>query len=180
VSVRRNAAAALGKIGPAIGPEGRQTLVAALRDPVQPVRENAVIALGELRAFAAEAVPAIREALQRSNFGARTAAARTLWLVTGDPDAAIPTLIEQLDVLGEADGAAEVLGEIGAPARAAVPALIQQLQCPDDETKTAVCRALGQIGPASRPALEKLRALGEHEDPEVRQAAQEAVQQIEK
>jgi HEAT repeat protein len=179
-SVRRNAAAALGKIGPDIGPEGRQALVAALRDPVEPVRENAVIALGDLRAFATDALPAIREVLQQRTLTARSAAARTLWRVTGDPNAALPTLIEQLAAPGEADGAAQVLGEIGAPAQAAVPALIEQLQSPDDETKAAVCRALGQIGPASRPALEKLRALLQQEDPELRQAVQEALPRIEK
>ncbi len=177
-SVRRNAAAALGKIGPEIGSEGLQTLIAALGDRFEPVRENAVIALGDLGGFAVPAVPVIRTALAQRKIAARVASARTWWKATGDPAAALPTLIEQLTSPEEAEAAAAVLGEIGPPAKAAVPALIEQLKSQDQEPKVMVCQTLARIGSASQPALATLRTLLQDEDPELRQAAEEAIRQI--
>jgi len=56
-SVRRNAAAALGNIGPDVGQEAVDALIEALSDRIQPVRQNVVVALGQLKPLAAKAVP---------------------------------------------------------------------------------------------------------------------------
>ena len=135
-------------------------------------------ALGGLGGFAVPAVPVIREALAQRRIAARVASARTWWQATGDSAAALPTLIEQLTTLEEAEAAAAVLGEIGPPAKAAVPALIEQLKSQDQEPKVTVCQTLARIGPASQPALATLRILLQDKDPELRQAAEEAIRRI--
>lgn len=177
-SVRRNAAAALGRIGPVIGTEGLQTLIAALGDGAEPVRENAVIALGELGAFAAPALPAIREALARRTIAARVQSARALWRITGDPENAVPLLIEQLQTLDQIEAAAALVADIGPAARAAVPALAGRLTDAEEDEKIAICQALGKLGAAAQSAAEPVRALLKDDDPEVRRAAAETLRQI--
>ena len=79
-----------------------------------------------------------------------------------------------------ADEAAEVLGEIGPPAKAAVPALVDQLQSSrhDPELKTTICQTLGKIGAASPAAVGALRTLVQDEAPDLRQAAAAALRQL--
>jgi HEAT repeat protein len=55
--------------------------------------------------------------------------------------------------------AAELLGEIGAPARAGVPALVTALRDPDAHVRTVAAASLGAIGPAA--AGEAIPALSE-------------------
>ena len=178
-SVRRHAAAALGDVGPGIGKQGLDALTSALRDPnSDPVREDAVIALGKLGEFARPAVPAVREALESGRISARVQTARTLWILTGETAAAVEVLIEEVGRRDEPVEAAELLGEMGPPAKAAVPALIGGLQSVEDEARAACCGALGRIGPDAQPAADALEKTLEDPSPEVRLAAQEALRQI--
>jgi HEAT repeat protein len=177
-SVRRHAATALGDIGPDIGKEGLQSLLDALKDPLQPIREDAVIALGKLGPFAQPAIPAIEEATVQDTIGARAQAAKSLWLLTGKTDIAVPALIEELDEFRKPIVAAKILGEIGPPAAAAVPTLTERLKSKDEEIRLCAARALGHIGPAAQAAVSVLKELREDPDPLVGEAATEALNQI--
>lgn len=147
VSVRRHSAIALGAIGPGIGPEGLQALERALDDPQQPVREDAVIALGKLGDFAQPAVPAIQRALDKHRIAALVPAARSLWQLTHDASRTVPVLIEALDDPNAVADAAQMLGELGPAATAAVPALRQATSSADPELRDAAQEALRRITP---------------------------------
>ena len=47
-SVRGRAAEALGNLGPAVAPEAVPLLITAMKDPMHPVREHAVLARGQV------------------------------------------------------------------------------------------------------------------------------------
>lgn len=176
VSVRRNAAMALGNIGPDIGPEAVAALVEAVdSEPLAPVREEAVIALGKLKPFADKSVPVLKKALADPDFPAPTHAARSLWLLTGDADEAAKWLVEAMDDLSYFQHAVEVLGEMGPDAAPAVDRLIEALGERDPDDRVSAALALGRIGAPAAKAEPALRKLLEDEKPHVREAAQSAL-----
>lgn len=177
-SVRRHAAAALGDIGAAIGEEGVQTLIEALHDPLEPVREKAVIALSKLGALAEPAIPVIRQALAGRTLAARAQAARTLWRLTGEADEALGILMVEMDEARDPLTAAEVLGEMGPAAAPAVDVLTQRLSSRDADIRLYAARALGRIGAPAQAAIEQLKGLLEDSEKDVRQAAAEAVKKL--
>lgn len=177
-SVRRHAAAALGSIGPAIGPPGRDALVKALRDPVDPVRQDAVTALGKLGDLAKPAVAEIQAAIREGKMSTLAGSAHTLWQLTRDSDVVVPVLIEDLNRFGTSPEAARMLGEIGESAKAAVPELVKNLQSSDPLLRFEAARALGRIGPAAQTAVPALQRALEDESLDVRQAAQTSLEQI--
>jgi HEAT repeat protein len=158
-SVRRHAAQALGGIGPGIGEPGLEALIAALQDPLDPVREDAAVALGKLGPMAKSAAPALEDALADGPLAARVPGAKSLWLITGQPDPAVGVLIEELDDFNWGYQAAQVLGEIGAPAQKAVPALVERVESDDAEehVRRAAADAIKQIDPKSLPAKARKR-----------------------
>ena len=176
VSVRRNAAMALGNIGPDIGPEAVAALVEAVNgDPMAPVREEAVIALGKLKPFADKSVPVLKKALADPDFPAPTHAARSLWLLTGDADEAAKWLAKAMGDLTHFQHAVEVLGEMGPAAAPAVDRLIEALGERDPDDRVSAALALGRIGAPATKAEPALRKLLEDEKPHVREAAQSAL-----
>lgn len=178
-SVRRHAAAALGGIGPGIGPEGLAALVKALRDPLEPVRENAVIALGKLGDFAKPAMPEIRAVLEEGRLKARAQAARTLWQLTRDADIVVPVLVAALtDEVSSSPEAATFLGELGEAAKPAVPELTASLQSRDLLMRIEAAKALGRIGPAAESAVPALEQALKDESSDVSEAAKKSLEQI--
>lgn len=176
VSVRRNAAMALGNIGPDIGPDAVGKLIQIVHDEfTAPVREEAVIALGKLKPFAEESVPALKKVLTDPDFRSPTHTARSLWLLTGDPKEALPTLIKSMDDLTYFQHAVEVLGEMGPEAAPAVDRLIEALSERDPDDQIAAAYALARIGLPAAKAKEPLRKLLEDEEPQVREAAEVAI-----
>lgn len=181
VSVRRNAAMALGNIGPDTGPETASKLIQVLQDEfTAPVREEAVIALGKLKPYAKESVPALKRALADPNFPAPTHAARSLWLLTDDRQVALPALMKAMDDLTYFQHAVEVLGEMGPKAAPAVDRLIEALNERDPDDRVAAAYALARIGSAASKAQEPLQKLLEAEEPNVREAAQTALDTLSK
>ncbi|NLS92157.1 MAG: HEAT repeat domain-containing protein [Planctomycetaceae bacterium] len=179
VSVRRNAAAALGNIGPDIGPEAAARLIRVVEEEfTAPVREEAVIALGKLKPYAKESVPVLRKALADPGFHLPTHTARALWLLTGDPGEALPTLVRSLDDLTYFQHAAEVLAEMGPKASPAVERLIAALAERDPDDRVAAARALGHIGAPAAKAEVPLRRLLEDDELHVREAAGAALKAI--
>ena len=90
--MRRAAADALGKVGPAAVP----ALIEALRDNSSYVRWAAVAVLGEMSTTAADAVPPLIEALRGDDKDVRWAAVGALGKVGPAAADAVPALIEAL------------------------------------------------------------------------------------
>ncbi len=177
-SVRRHAAQALGGIGPGIGQEALDTLAAALKDPIDPVREDAAVALGKLGPFAKPAVPALEEALDKGPFSARVHGAKSHWLITGETERAVDVLIGELGDFIWGMPAAQVLGEMGPKANKAVPDLLALFQSVDPFQHVAAADALLRIDPESKAAVPALKELLDHEDEEIRQAAVELLKHL--
>src|SRR5207248_7356444 len=75
--------------------------------------------------------------------------------------------------------AAVALGRASAGTAEAVPALMAGLRADaSDGMRMAAARALGEVGPEARPAVPLLREMSKERNPDVREAAQEALQKI--
>ncbi len=178
-SVRRNAAIALGMIGPDIGPEAAAELIRVVDEEYSaPVREEAVVALGKLKPFAKESVPVLRKAMVDPSFRSPTHAARTLWLLTGDVGEALPTLTKSLDDLTYFQHAVQVLAEMGPEAAPAVDRLIAGLDEPDPDDRAAVVYALARIGVPAAKVEAAVRPLLEDDEEHVREAARVALEKL--
>jgi HEAT repeat protein len=180
-SVRRHAATALGDIGQVAGEEAVLALTAALSDPLAPVRQDAARALGQFGNSARSAVPALKEAVENPSFPARVDAAASLWKI--DPshqDLVVKTLFEELEGDDEAWTAARELGLLAEEAKI-VDRVLGMLDSATPEMKEQVVEMVGWLGSAGRPALEKLRAIraDESAEPDLREAAREAIERIE-
>jgi HEAT repeat protein len=73
-------------------------------------------------------------------------------------EGAVPALIKELKSSKNRMGAAEALGDIGPSAKAAVPALIEAWDSvPGGVVRGAIAAGFRGIGPASKPALERMK-----------------------
>jgi len=176
--VRLYAAQALGDIGPGIGSEAVAALIEALADPVQPVREEAVIALGKLRSHAAPAIPVIRRAVEDRTIRPPVEAAIALWRLTGETDTVLSVLLEQIQGPDDPFTAALAFKRLGPAVSEAVPKVAELLESDDPLTRTCAAVALGQMGPMAKPAVAALDRRLEDEDSDVRATAAEALQLI--
>jgi HEAT repeat protein len=178
VSVRRNAAAALGLIGPDIGPQGLDVLIQALNDPLQPVREQAAIALGRLGDFAKPAVPALEELLSdESTFAARSRGAEALWRLNPQSPTPLRVLLQQVQGQDDTEAAALVLGQIGKPLGAG-DALTELLDSPEPRTRIHAAWALGLMGENTQRAIAVLEGFLGDPEPDYRNEAEVALSQI--
>jgi HEAT repeat protein len=166
--VRVQAAHALATVG---GPPGIPGLTRALGDKMPAVRAAAANALATLGTDATSACAELHQRLKDKHPDVRVACAKAVWMIQRDADASVPVLIAALQepVSWEA---ALVLARIGPSASNAVPALIERLKrekVPRPLRETCVAAlALGQIGPASVPALVPVLS---NTDPRVRTSA---------
>jgi len=177
-SVRRNAAAALGNIGPVVGKKAVDILITALSDYSQPVRQQALIALGKLGPLAAPAVPLIEQGLQKpSTFRPAANAARTLWFLKPDSETPARALLAELEAGDEPWAAAHVLGEIGVEL-GVIDEVTEKLKSDNREARLYAAVALGEMGPEAAGARPALEAALDDEDEEVREAAEKALERI--
>ena len=149
--VRFNASKALEKIGQA----AVSALIEALTNRDGVVSGQAASILGRIGEPAKAAVPALVDALSDENAGIRGPAACALYQIDHS----------RLDVLKQAlrdedwtvrSGAANVVSQIGEPARAAVPALIEALSDEDERVRSRAAWALQKIGtPEAMKAAEE-------------------------
>jgi HEAT repeat protein len=149
-------------------------------------RAAAADALCRIGTDAAEAVPALRQALddRSADEATRTAAALALGNV-GDPAvAAVPSLVavlgEDRAPVGLIKATAETLGRIGPEAAAgASPRLADLLTAKGSgvEVRRATAQALDRFGEAARPALPALRKALQDEDRFIRSLALHAIGQ---
>jgi HEAT repeat protein len=155
---RQLASFALTKMAPA-SQAAVGALARALSDDVVEVRMNAALALCRLGQAARPAVPALIAALRRRDNGAR---------------------VGQFS-LNVREMTAVALGRASAGTAEGTAALTEALrEARTEGSRVAAARALGEVGPAARPAVPSLRALlGAGQSDEVEQAAREALGKIE-
>ena len=171
VSVRRNAAAALGNLlaaqlpspvsGEVPGVRGRDT-----QDPKSsPDRPS--------KPQTTPAVSALQRLLNDEDHSVRVSAAVALWKIQRHPKAtlALEAMLRGGDT-SAAWAAAGALGDLGDRALEAVPALAAALGHADDDTRRAAAAALGRIGPG---AIASLRGVLEKGDPRTRGEAVEGL-----
>jgi HEAT repeat protein len=147
-------AAALSRLGKASRPA-----VDALSALLQMGRyeHNLLYCLGAIGPDAQSALPAIRQCLNSSSPGTRVAAARAIWRVSQDADAALLVYLELLPDRQARQSVCAALGEMKSAAARAVPALLESLGT-DVVSDIQIMNALGEIGPAAEPALPALDA----------------------
>lgn len=158
-SVKRNAAAALGKLGPKIGPEAVAALITAVDDPLQPVREQAVLALGRL---GPEVAPQAKEAIEKSHakrpiFPA-SAAYWAIWRLSGPLEPLSKSVLKDVEEGIYREEATEILKLMGPDAQPIIEALEKALEgyssAPEDaEKRENVAQTLQELG--RHPAAEK-------------------------
>lgn len=188
--VRRKAAFALGAIGqPASGAVPALAAILA-DDPDTKARQQAALALFKLAPASESAVPALSRAVHDPDPLVRIDATFALARLGSVSQSAVPALLEALE---DADNQTNVevfpmtvkeavvmaLGRVSAGSTEAVGPLRRVLRsAPTDNLRIAAARALGEIGPGAMPARKELKRLLEHDDPDVREAAQEALDKI--
>lgn len=151
---RKNAAAELGKIGPA-AKKAVSALIKVLNDEDECVRDAAAEALGKIGAAAKEAIPALIEALKE-----KSESPGAMIALKGIGEVAIPALIEALKHKNQTvrRNAAQTLGRIGPEAKEAIPALVIALRDKsnnEDVRRDAAC-SLGNIGPETTDVVPAL------------------------
>jgi len=171
--IRQRAAEILG----AFGPEAKR----AAPDLVELLRDNQTetAAEGALLKIGAPSVPALTDALRKSDPATRQTLIR---LLAHFGPAASPALIQTLrkdDSSTVRVYAAGALAAIRPVAADAVPALIDAMRDPDDNARTAVVGALAQLGPEAKAAIGIL-IVASHRDSEelVKQTSLRALQNI--
>lgn len=178
-SVRRNAAATLGKIGPTIGEPGLDVLVEAMSDRTQAVRQQAVIAVGRLGQLAEPVLPIIEQRLLDGEFRPAANAAKTLWLLKPESDLPSRILLVELAAGDDPSVAVEVLGELGV-AMGMVDEVAELLKEDYRWARLYAAEALGKMGPEAAPiARPALEAALDDKDEGVREIVKEALQKIE-
>ncbi|MBL7133421.1 MAG: DUF1287 domain-containing protein [Phycisphaerae bacterium] len=165
-----------------LGPPAIPVLIRAItdNDEDERVRMHAASALVEMGPQAAEATPALIQALKQRNEPVAKWAAQVLGEIGPAAKDAVPALI---DALKGGDWemrccAAEALGRIGPGAKAAVPALIDVLKGGDWDVRYYAAGALGRIGPAAKAAVPALEEALKDKDGNVRYAAAAALARL--
>ena len=136
----------------------------------------------ELADIGLPAVPALIEALKHKVSDVKSNAAKALGLIGPAAKDAIPNLIVNLHDKNDEvrEFSVIAIGEIGPSAKDAVPALIEAfLNDEDSWIRSEAKEALGYIGPAAKEAIPALNKLLDDENPDVREAAKEAIKKIE-
>src|SRR5262249_12500436 len=150
------------------GRDGVPALVAAMKDPDEGVRRQAVRSLGEIGPPAADAVPVLIDAIQKPDLGADAVLA-----LEGIGPAAVRSLGWALtdDSVAVRRAVAAVLRSIGRDAHEATPRLAAALKDPDAVVRLRAAAALGRIGYGARGAAAQLLEARSDRDDGVRDLA---------
>jgi HEAT repeat protein len=197
IKERQQAAHLLGTV--TIEPEDADEAVTGLTrvlltDPDKGARIEASLALTKVKGDTpalARAVPDLARALEDKEVMVRMNTARVLLNLGGAARPAVPALLKALqDKANDDNGktffytvkemAALALGKASAGTAEAVPALRELLAATKtSDSKHALVRAIGFIGPEARPALPDLRGLLTYNDAQVHAVVEEAIRNIE-
>jgi len=159
--------------------EGDQVVVALATvadDSNTDVRRLAINALGQRGTQAAAQLPSILPALEDSQLSVRLASALAIQSIDPNSEAFVPVLVEALRA-GEG-GIFLKVAEMGPNAEWAVQTLIQLLSHPEVKIRRLTAITLGQLGPTARDATSAIKRAQNDPEEVVRNAAQQALQQI--
>jgi len=178
--------AVLRRLGP-FASEATPAITAVLSDESPGVVSEALSVLKAIGPEARSSMPAIQPFLANGDSTIRMLAAAASARITGNPEIAIPTLVDVLErriagvpkahikvdirqempglVTSGPEAAAILLGELGPPARASIPALERRLEDNNKWIRLASAQALWRISGDSRKALPVLIALLDSESP---------------
>jgi HEAT repeat protein len=189
--VRRRAIVALGAIGPDAAQAVPALATMLTEDPDAGIRQQAALALVKMAPASGAAVPALARALDEDEEPAvRMNAALGLFRLSSQARPFAPVLIKALQRKANRikvaqfgitiqEMAARALGRATADTPEGIAALTDALEgARTAQKRLYVARALGEIGAPARAAEAKLRGLLADDSPEVREAAEEALQQI--
>jgi HEAT repeat protein len=156
VELRREAARALGRIGPAAS-EVLPALIALIGGDNMWVSRSAIEALGDIGHDAVQAARPLAAALSHRDEFIRRAAARTLEKIRAVE--AVPDLISAVrnHDSGISASAAQALGRIGAAASRALPDLNAAAQCENESVKRSAAKAIKRITTALATSQRKLQ-----------------------
>lgn len=176
-AVRAESADDLRSLGPKARP-AEAALAALLDDPAPRVRMSAAAALLRIAPGSARPLRVLGDGLDHSDAAVRRHATREVGLAGG---AAAPLAGRLAALLGDADeltrvAALQSIATLGPAAAEACDVVTKRLDQPDMAADAA--DALGRIGPAARPALNRLAGLLSSETAAVRWAAVRAMAQI--
>ncbi|MBL8797442.1 MAG: HEAT repeat domain-containing protein [Planctomycetia bacterium] len=176
VTVRSQAVAALGQIGPKAEPVA-PALLELLDDPDETVRCQAARALGKIGANDTASVAALRKLLQGPSPPIKAAAAQALGAFAAAAQPAVPALVKlTLDADQTVrEAAAQSIARVGALDEPAMNDLVQGLASSDNMVRAYTAEALGIIGEAAREAAPALVAALQHSSDRVRAKAAEAL-----
>jgi HEAT repeat protein len=192
---------ALGSLGES-GAAAVPAIQALLKDKDKDVKMSVCTALGRIGAPAAPAVPALTDLLADKDKDLRNRAIMSLGGIGPKAAPAVGKLIALLNDKDSLRSVLSALGQIGPDAAPAVPKLMEMLKgdsrspamsalggikaaealpamieaLDDREMRYSAIQALGRMGPAAKPALEKLKSMG---SPEYQRMVDHAVAQIE-
>jgi HEAT repeat protein len=147
IAVRRDAALALGRMGPKAS-AAVPLLIEALRDMDRDTHLAAASALGDIGPAASTAVPHLGRAVKDGDVAVRRTAAYALGRIGPAAKAAVPDLIEALKDKDEytRSSAAQALGRIGPVALTVIPGLIAALRDKSFDVRRDASYALAEIG----------------------------------
>jgi HEAT repeat protein len=188
---RSDAIFALGAIGERAGDSAPALAEIMVNDPEPDFRAKAALAISKMGPASRPVIPALAQALKDREPLVRMNAARALFRLGADAKPAVPALIEAVrDERNEARAdlfrdtvqelVALTLGRATTGTDDAVPALVESLKAAKtNSARIAICRALGDIGPAAGAALPAIRQQIENQDVELHAAAEKARLKIE-
>lgn len=153
-------------------------LIESLKDSDPDVRKLAARALGKLGPEAQEAVPGLKQCLKDSEKPVQLLAAWALVAIAPDDTAPLEVLA---DSVREGNPRSIVaLGQMGPHAAKAVPALVQALRTNKSLVQLQAIKALEKIGPPAKTALPAIARFTKSQNEDLREAALQAKDAIEK
>jgi HEAT repeat protein len=176
------AAEALGRFG-ADARDAIPELVALLGRQEADLRESAAGALGSIGPPAKAAVPALTRLLEDQDLRIRARAAVALWRITARSGPAVPVLAKVLNApeLRQVNGP-QPLPAVPMEVAPGVPAIVERFTStatmPEESLPALVAHALGEMGPAAKPAADALREVARDPDERIRTAAAAALKKI--
>jgi HEAT repeat protein len=192
VELRRHAGFALGSIGADAGEAVPVLATVMLEDSDTETRCQAALALSKMVPASRSAVPALARALQDDEPFVRMNAATALFRLRGSSQPAVPALIAGFKApqnnvrlplfrvtIQEMMALALGRASVGSADGVAVLKETLEVGAPPTRLRFIVARALGFIGAAAGPAVPQLTVLLKDDDPDVREAAREAIFKIE-
>ena len=178
-SVRSWALQALGAIGKHDDYDALQLLTGKLDAFLLIEKQRALEGLALMGEDATPSLEKIESLISDNSKSAMCSAAYAHWKITGDKTKAISKLKKLLDSRSFADESIQTLGRMGQSASSLVPILKLHLDSPEPVRRENALFALGDIGAAAKPTIERLEKLAtDDKDAGIRGLARIQIQKI--